>query len=191
MAAADTSPRAPLTREAWIGAALHAVAEGGAAAVAVEPLAARLGATKGSFYWHFRNREELIREALAHWEREATDAIIEELAPVGDPVRRLRLVLEFATQDEDDLYPPDVALLASARDPVVGPVVARVQRKRLAFLERCFRDLGLPPAESRHRSRVAYSAYLGWFQQTAGLPERPSARELAAYRRVVLRLLTR
>jgi hypothetical protein len=38
-----------LSRERWIEAALDALADGGVAAVAVEPLAARLGVTKGSF----------------------------------------------------------------------------------------------------------------------------------------------
>lgn len=57
-----------LSKEDWVRAALFAIADGGAAAVAVEPLAARLGATKGSFYWHFRSREQLIAEALEFWE---------------------------------------------------------------------------------------------------------------------------
>ena len=53
-------------------AALLAIAEGGTAAVAVETLAARLGATKGSFYWHFRNREHLLERILDHWMDRAT-----------------------------------------------------------------------------------------------------------------------
>ena len=81
-------------------AALFAIADGGAAAVAVEPLAARLGATKGSFYWHFPNREQLIVEALELWEREGTDDVIAELAPVSDPVERLRRLLEIAIGSE-------------------------------------------------------------------------------------------
>src|SRR5829696_7253917 len=52
--------RTPLSRRAWTHAALEAIAEGGLAAVAVAPLAIRLGATKGSFYWHFASRESLV-----------------------------------------------------------------------------------------------------------------------------------
>src|SRR5918997_901118 len=111
-------PRARLTRDDWVQAALLAIAEGGTAAVAVEPLAARLGATKGSFYWHFGSRAELVAAALAAWEHRATD--------------------EFGAVD--------AALLASAADPTVAPVVERVQAKRLAFLERCFRDMEVPRA---------------------------------------------
>jgi AcrR family transcriptional regulator len=181
-----------LSREDWTRAALLAIAEGGTAAVAVEPLAAQLRTTKGSFYWHFRGRGELVAEALAAWEREATDEIIARLEGVADPVERLRLVLIAAMEDENDEYGAiDAALLASAADPSVAPVVGRVQRKRLAFLERCFRDMGLPPREARVRARIGYSIYLGWFRQLqAGGRPAPPARELAAYQRAAIELLT-
>jgi AcrR family transcriptional regulator len=182
-----------LTREDWTRSALLAIAEGGTGAVAVEPLAARLGATKGSFYWHFRSRGELLAAALATWEREATDAIIEQLAGVADPVERLRQVMVAAMEDENDEYGAiDAALLASAADTAVGPVVERVHAKRLAFLERCFLDMGLPRPDARVRARIGYSVYLGWFRQhqaRAGAP--PSKRELRAYQRVAIELLTR
>jgi AcrR family transcriptional regulator len=90
--------RTRLSREDWIEAALQALADGGPREVAVERLAARLGATKGSFYWHFAHREELISEALATWEREATDALIEELREVADPVERLQAGMVAGTE---------------------------------------------------------------------------------------------
>ncbi len=182
-----------LTRDDWTRAALFALAGHGTRAVAVEPLAASLGATKGSFYWHFDNRAELIRAALALWEREATDEIIERLQGVEDPVERLRLTLEAAMDDESEgeHVPADAALLAAADEPLVGSVVRRVHDKRLAFLERCFHDLGLPPGEARHRARIAYSVYLGWFRQLQGRNgEPPSKRERGAYERIAIELLT-
>jgi AcrR family transcriptional regulator len=182
-----------LSRADWTRAALLAIAEGGTGAVAVEPLASRLGATKGSFYWHFRDRRELVAEALGVWEREATDAIIARLEGVPDPVERLREVLSAAMDDDEDADGSiDAALLASTHDPVVAPVVQRVQQKRLAFLEACFRDMGLPRGQARHRARVGYSIYLGWFRQLqAGGRADMSARERAAYQRVAIDLLTR
>ena len=85
--------------------------------------------------------------------------------------------------DEDGAI--DAALLATAGDPLVGDTIRRVQRKRLGFLERCFLDMGLPPAESRQRARIAYAVYLGWFRlrQAAGAegPRRSRARRLPAH----------
>jgi AcrR family transcriptional regulator len=56
-------PQKRLTRQDWIDAALEALETGGVPAVAVEPLASRLGVTKGSFYWHFKDRNELLATA--------------------------------------------------------------------------------------------------------------------------------
>jgi AcrR family transcriptional regulator len=184
--------RVRLSREDWINAALQALADDGPSGVAVERLAPRLGATKGSFYWHFKDREELIAEALATWEREDTDAPIEEMMEIGDPVERLRVGTVMATEYEE-AERPDVRLLPSASDPVVGEVAKRVQRKRLDLLAQTFREAGFTPAESRLRARLAYSLALGWHQQQlVEGSERATPRERAAYqRRVVDLLMTR
>ena len=181
-----------LSKQDWIRGALFAMADGGTTAVAVEPLAAQLGATKGSFYWHFRNRDHLIAEALEHWEREGTDQVIEALTPVTDPVERLRRLLEIAIgyEEDDAAGQADVGLLAAANDPVVGPVLKRVADKRLDFLERIFREIGFPAGESRQRARIAYSTFLGWFELRRVAPHRtPIRRERAAYERAVLDLV--
>ena len=181
-----------LSKDDWVRAALFAIADGGTAAVAVEPLAARLGATKGSFYWHFRNREQLIAEALEFWERDGTDDVIAELAPVADPVERLTRLLEIAIgyEEDDAAGQADVGLLAAANDPVVGPVLKRVADKRLDFLERIFREIGFPRGEARQRARIGYSAFLGWFELRRVAPHRtPLGRERAAYERSILGLL--
>ena len=183
------APRVRLSRDDWIGAALLALADGGTAAVAVEPLAARLGATKGSFYWHFKDRRELIEAALETWERTATDDIIAELETVADPVERLRRGLVVAMELEEDEY-PDVRLLPSAADPVVAPVAARVQGKRLDFLARSFREMGFRPAEARRRALLANSVYLGWFHQRLVMQQRATARERGDYQRAAIKLLT-
>jgi AcrR family transcriptional regulator len=181
--------RTRLSREDWIEAALQALADGGAAGLAVERLAAQLGTTKGSFYWHFKDREELITEALGAWERDVTDAAIERMKEIADPVERLHVLMVAATELEEREH-FDVRLLPSASDPIVGEVVKRVQRKRLAFLAQAFRDAGFPPAESRTRARLAYSLYLGWFQQRLTEDsERATPRVRTAYQRRAIEIL--
>ena len=83
----------PLTRSDWARAALAAIARGGIAAVAVESIAADLGATKGSFYWHFKNRDALIQAALDMWEQSRTESVIEALEREPDPAERLSKLL--------------------------------------------------------------------------------------------------
>jgi AcrR family transcriptional regulator len=56
-----------LDRDAWLRAAADAVAEGGFASLRILVLARRLGVTRGSFYWHFRDHDDLVRAFLDHW----------------------------------------------------------------------------------------------------------------------------
>jgi AcrR family transcriptional regulator len=158
-----------LTADDWAAAALDAIARGGLAAVAVEPLAARLGATKGSFYWHFANRDALITAALQRWESEHTEAVIRLVDAEPDPLRRLRLLLITVIEaTEHDLV--EVAVLATADHPLVAPVLARVTERRITYTAGLFRDLGFPPAEARDRGLLAFSAYLGHAQLAHATP---------------------
>jgi AcrR family transcriptional regulator len=160
-----------LSRRAWMQAALDAIAEGGLAAVAVVPLAKQLGATKGSFYWHFANREALVEAALADWEQSHTDAVIAEIeASSDDPLQQLRLlfkrVTELAARDRIEL-----ALLATADHPMVQPVLDRVTRRRIDFVAQLFQRLGLSRAKAKRRALLAYSAYLGHAQLVHATPQ--------------------
>jgi AcrR family transcriptional regulator len=160
-----------LNRDDWADAALSAMAEGGLAAVAVEPLAARLGTTKGSFYWHFPNREALLEAALARWQEQHTAAVGAEVESASeDPVKQLRLlihrVIETAERD-----PIGLALLSTADHPLVAPVLAQVTEQRIAIIARLFTKLGFSPAASRRRALLAYSAYLGHAQLAHSTPQ--------------------
>jgi AcrR family transcriptional regulator len=147
--------------EDWTKVALAAIAEKGAANVSIERLARELGATKGSFYWHFKDRPALIAAALDRWERDYTDRIIERLSEVTDPRERFRALLESAFDDHPDVV-IDANLLAAADDPLIGPVLERVARKRLAFVDRIFAEMRTPGGSDR--ALLAFSAYVGLAQ---------------------------
>jgi AcrR family transcriptional regulator len=184
--------RTRLNRQAWVRAALEALAQGGLAAVAVVPLAKQLNATKGSFYWHFRNREALVEAALADWEHSHTAAVIAEIeAASKDPLQQLRLlfkrVTELAARDRIEL-----ALLATADHPIVRPVLERVTRRRIGFAAELFRRLGFSRAEASRRALLAYSTYLGYAQLVHATPQQLPRTQAAkrAYLNDVLAALT-
>ena len=163
-------PRQRLSREAWAAAGLQALSAGGVAAVAVEPLAAALGTTKGSFYWHFTDREELVRAALDLWELEQTSAVIDELGAVQDPRERLRVLLTLVLTHRDG--PDPVAqLFRDIAHPEVAAAVRRVTARRIDFVADELQRTGMPRAEARRRAAVAVAAYVGWWQLHAVLPE--------------------
>lgn len=152
--------RRTLTRADWIGAALDALARDGLRAVAVEPLAERLGATKGSFYWHFRDRNALLEAAVAQWERTGTDDVLATLEPIADPVERQHATAAAFASSERDIQ-IFLVLLWNADHPVIGPAVDRVLGKRMAFSQRCREEAG-QSAEQAHASMLySYSLFLG------------------------------
>lgn len=152
-----------LTASDWAEAALQLIAEAGVRAVTVAALAARLGVTKGSFYWHFTGREALLAAALARWERRATQEAVQALDAVPDHYRRLELILEASSQPPRarSLY---AALAGAADEPLIKTALMRVGVARIEYLDACYRKLGLPPAEARSRAVFAYAAYRGLLQ---------------------------
>jgi AcrR family transcriptional regulator len=147
-----------LDRERWEQAALDALERGGLAAVAVEPLARRLGVTKGSFYWHFTSRQDLIAATVARWERLHVDAPLDALAAVEDPRERLLALLGRASGKPPTIF---MRMLEAVDEPVVRAAVARAAELRVAFMERGFRELGLSRARARKQALLAYSTYIG------------------------------
>ncbi|GJF31087.1 TetR family transcriptional regulator [Kitasatospora sp. NE20-6] len=183
--------RRRLTADDWAQAALTVFGEGGLAAVAVEPLAAKLGTTKGSFYWHFANRDAVVVAALSLWEQRFTEATIAALAAEPDPVARLRALFTrvsgFAEQNA-----VAVNVLASADHELVAPVVRRVVQRRIDYLVGLFEEIGFPPAVARQRATLGYTAHVGHDQLAARLPGSlplNSAGQLADYVDSLLDLL--
>jgi AcrR family transcriptional regulator len=154
---------ATLTSADWVEGAIQLISEAGLRALTVEALAARLGVTKGSFYWHFKGRSELLAGTLSRWEQRATTEAIAGLSAVTDARQRLNLMLEAATQParSRSLY---AALAEAAEDPIVRRVLNRVASARIQFLETCYRELGFALPQAKAKAVFAYAAYRGLLQ---------------------------
>jgi AcrR family transcriptional regulator len=183
-AAARPRERRTLTRADWIGTAVEALARDGLRAVAVEPLAERLGATKGSFYWHFRDRNALLQAAVEHWERTAIDEELERLELITDPIERHTATVELLNASPKDVK-IFMVLLWNADHPVIGPAVERIVHKRMAFSQRLREQAGLSPEQSERSALHAYSVWLGLQllrQAVPGLiPQEMNGENLADY----------
>ncbi|MBO0841231.1 MAG: TetR/AcrR family transcriptional regulator [Sciscionella sp.] len=159
-----------LTRADWTDAALAALADGGIGAVAIEPLAGELGATKGSAYWHFANREALLTATLRRWRDTHTEAVIDrvEARDVG-PAEKLRLLFAGVFVDHPG-GTIELRLQAAAHDPIVSPILEAVNKRRIAYLATLFRQLGCDRASANRRALIGYSAFLGQAQLMSSTP---------------------
>ncbi|MCY7355114.1 MAG: TetR/AcrR family transcriptional regulator, partial [Lysobacter sp.] len=131
-----------LSAEDWAQAALDMIAEQGVAAVAVEPLARRLGVTKGSFYWHFPSRDALLAAALGRWEQVEQDIVFGQLEAVADPRDRLRALFQLVAHEAKShiIYSE---LLKALDHPAVQPVIERGSQRRLEYQAAALRQARL------------------------------------------------
>ncbi|MEN1727770.1 MAG: TetR/AcrR family transcriptional regulator [Pseudomonadota bacterium] len=158
--------RATLTPEDWEQAALELIADQGLSALGVEPLARRLGITKGSFYWHFSGRDDLVDRALSRWENQDRFHLQQALKADTQPAERLAQFV-WRTSRQTLTHSIYVALCAMPNDPQVGPVIKRVTARRIKYLTAAFRQLGLATDEARHRATLVYSSYVGYLHLQA------------------------
>ena len=65
--------RRGISKAEWLEAASQALSEEGVAGIKVERLAKSLGIAKAGFYWHFKNRDDLLQQLLDYWTHEVTE----------------------------------------------------------------------------------------------------------------------
>lgn len=167
--------KSTLSASDWERAALELIAEKGVSALAVEPLARRLGITKGSFYWHFASRDELLEQALRRWEQRDVEHLARSLDD-GRPADERLSEFILRTSRQNRSHQIHAALCAASDHPRVKPVIERITSRRIEYLAKAFRELGLTDEEARHRARLTYTSYVGYIQlQIRGMaPERGS-----------------
>ncbi len=170
-----------LSADDWSAAALQQIGEQGVPALAVEPLARRLGVTKGSFYWHFPTRDALLQAALDRWEQYEQAQVFDRLESIDDPRARLEQLFQLVAHD-DVSHVIYGQLLRAMDNPIVQPAVTRISRRRLEWVTDSFRRAGFDADTARYRARLVYSAYIGFLQLNLQLPQdRPPKEEYEAY----------
>jgi AcrR family transcriptional regulator len=186
MATASTALKR-LDRYDWLVQGIETLRESGIGAVRVEPMARLLGVTKGSFYWHFKDRGEFLDGLLEYWETEMTDKIRGHVAHAeGQPQRQLLALLEHIVNEEINRY--DAAVRAWALyDERAAKVVTSVDERRLAYCHQLFLDMGFSQEQAEIRSRMSYFYVVG--EYSAVMPE-PTRDERLAHVRLRHELLT-
>ncbi|MEM1309591.1 MAG: TetR/AcrR family transcriptional regulator [Cyanobacteria bacterium P01_H01_bin.153] len=151
-----------LTRQDWIVQGLKTLAETGVETVRVEPIAKLMGVTKGSFYWHFKNRNELLEGVLQEWVKRQTSQIIERVeAKGGDARTKLLYLFELAVEDDGQV---ENAIRAWAtNDSKVFAMLTQVDQRRLVYTKELFLQIGFTPFEATVRARMVYYALVGEF----------------------------
>jgi AcrR family transcriptional regulator len=166
------SPR--LSRQAWLEQALVAIGRRGKGWVGIHDLVKDLGVSKGSFYWHFRNREEFVEALLDYWVGNLTAAVPEMIeAKCGSPKDRLLALMDLISSEK--LNRLDIAIRSWAlREPKAAAAVKKSDRIRLDYVGSLFREMGFEGDELEMRTRtfVIYFSFEAAFSHPEPVDDR-------------------
>lgn len=153
---------ARLSREDWIAAAYERFRADGISAVAVEPVARAVGATKGSFYWHFADRRALVEAVLDRWRELETERLIDQVEGIEPASARLGGLLELIAHRTGERS-GERTLYADATGPV-REIVSAVTERRVSYVAQIIEASGVAADESRRRAVIIVSAVIGYQQ---------------------------
>lgn len=160
----SAAARLQLDRSDWIERAIDTLAAEGLSGVRVETLAKICGVTKGSFYWHFRDRRDLLLAILEHW-KEGRIKDIEKVTAIspGKEIEQLHYAIEVygASRNRKGMS-IELAIRDWARhDPDAAVTVETVDLYRLECTRRLFKATGLSDDEAKSRSLLLYACVFG------------------------------
>ena len=148
------------SKKSWLDAALQALASGGIYQVRVESLAKKLGVTKGSFYWHFKDREQFLDELLNFWAEQSTQAVIANPNYPTDSKARVKAVAEDIVRHDLGKMDPHIRSWTQY-DKRRARVVAKIDKVRFEFLRDLFLATGFSMSDSDLRAQSLYRYVLG------------------------------
>jgi AcrR family transcriptional regulator len=166
-----------VSKQQWLDAALEVLASDGVHAIRVMSLARTLNISKSGFYWHFKNRDDLLEEMKKYWTGRYSEQIILEVSSLNSlPAEKLLRAVQEIRGQQSARYDLAFALWAK-RKPSVRKLVDQIRDIRIAFIKGILVDAGHSGKELEARSRL-FIVYFSWsevmYQQTAtGLEGEP------------------
>ena len=103
------------------------------------------GVSKGSFYWHFQDREDLLAKMMSQWEQEETEWLTAE-ADRGSAATRWAKFVERTVQPQRVRVGSGYAGLGRAETSVLQAIVTSMEKKKTAVIAQILREIGFTPA---------------------------------------------
>ena len=164
MKSAGNRPRAALDRNEWVEAAIEMLAEQGVPGMRIEVLAKNFGVTKGSFYWHFKDRQDLFDAVLQTWrDGRIRDIDKQSVATPGREDDQLLHLIDVygATRNRKGISIELAVREWARRDAHAAAVVEEVDTWRLECTRKLFLARGVPNEEAKSRSLLLYAYVFG------------------------------
>lgn len=153
------------SREDWLKLALDTLIRDGIDRVKIQIMAQQLNVSRSSFYWFFKNPQDLHEQMLDRWLTKNTGPIIERALRPADRITTAILNV-FECWVNEELFDPrlDIAVrLWARRDARVKKVVESADHQRLDALTAMFARHGFATNEAIVRARVLYFTQIGQY----------------------------
>ncbi|MGL4237162.1 TetR/AcrR family transcriptional regulator [Tabrizicola sp.] len=175
-----------LSRTDWVKEAYNLFEAKGVGAVSVDPLAKKLGVTRGSFYWHFKDRADLLRAVLDRWhELNTEDTIAQNERLGGGPEAKLLRLFETCASDDGAL---EMGIRAWASENATARETLRiVDARRIDYIATLLVQIGIGQSEADSRARVAYSAWLGEYSGAVSSSRQQRLDNIRVLHRLILK----
>ncbi|KAF0113808.1 MAG: regulatory protein TetR [Hyphomonadaceae bacterium] len=156
---------AKLSKQDWIKAGFRALCNGGANAIKIEVIAREIGATKGSFYWHFKDLPALQEAMLDLWQDIGTSQVIDMAEEIPHPKYALLAIVRFS------LAPPEVEFGGTLAEIAIrdwgrwnemaNARIIHVDKSRIDYIFELFRKIGFDAATAKQKANILYASYVG------------------------------
>ena len=151
------------SREGWLQAAYEALVEGGVDAVRITALASRLRLSRTSFYWFFRDRDDLLAALRERWSEATTRPLVAAAALYAEsgPEAMLNVLGCFVSGRFDARF-EFAARGWALRDPAMMAEVHAADAVRLGALRDMLCRWGHGEEDADVRARTVYLVQIGY-----------------------------
>jgi len=153
-----------VTRQDWLNMARDVLVNDGVAEVKILVLANRMGVSRSSFYWYFKNRADLQNALLDEWEERNTAQIVAHclLPSASITEAACNFFRCFVDQTKFDQGLDFAIREWSRRDLTIRNRLDRADQDRIAAVTACFARHGYDSVDADARARILYFMQLGY-----------------------------
>ncbi|MDX1370451.1 TetR/AcrR family transcriptional regulator [Pseudomonas sp.] len=155
--------------EGWLEAAYEGLIESGVEAVRILPLAKKLKLSRTSFYWFFKDREELLAALLERWRVKNTDNLVGRAEDYAESIVEAVLNV-FDCWLSPALFDSQFEFAVRSwalQEPRVAAEVEIADKARLAALTDMFVRFGYEALPADVRARSMYLTQIGYISMNS------------------------
>lgn len=150
--------------DVWLGAAYESLLEAGVDAVKIQPLAKKLNLSRTSFYWFFKDREELLDALVSRWREKNTGNLVKQAGAYAETVAEAMLNV-FDCWLNRELFDSQFEFAVRSwalQSPEILAEVQSADQQRLEALSRMFLRFGYDEPHADVRARTIYLVQIGY-----------------------------